>query len=327
MKIRRILSFAALLGAILLLAGAPLASAQAPWTPTRPVRIIANAAGAVLDVAARQLAERLQETLGQPVLVENRPGAGGIAAMEATARSAPDGHTIAITTFVEMTVNPWMFDRLPYDPARDFSPVTVLYVGPQMLVAHPSFPANNLQELVRMAKGQPGRYAYGTSGVGRPPHIFGERFKHVSGIALTHVPFRGGPPLMQAVLAGEVPLAFEGTSVTVPQVKAGRLKAIAVTGDRRLAALPDVQTFAEAGIPGMGLAWVGLVAPAGTPEAAIQRLQKEIATALAAPNIRAAYDTAGRTPVGNSPEEFARMIRRELAEWRDVVKEAGIKPE
>ncbi len=315
------------------LAAAPLALApmtgwaQAAWAPSKPVRIVTGAPGAVLDVVARQIAERIAGPLGQPVLVENKAGAGGIVTMETVARSAPDGHTLGVTTFVEMAVNPWLFERLSYDPIKDFSPVTVLFAGPQLLVAHPSLPANNLGELIRLAKAQPGKYLYGSAGVGRPPHIFAERFKHAAGIDLGHVPYRGGPPLMQAVVAGEVPLAMEGTSVTVPQVRAGKLKALAVTGDKRLAVLPDVPTFAELGIPGIGLAWVALVAPAGTPPAAVLRLQQEVAVALKSPELRAAYELAGRTAVGNTPGEFTALIQRELPEWREVVRATGLKAE
>ena len=303
------------------------ARAQAMWSPTRPVRIVAGAPGAVLDGVARQLADRMAGPLGQPVVVENKAGAGGILTMETVARSAPDGHTLAVTTFVELVVNPWLFDRLSYDPVKDFAPVTLLYTGPQLLVAHPSFAAQSLGDLIRMAKAQPGKFMYGSAGVGRPPHIFAERFKHAAGIDLGHVPYRGGPPLMQAVIGGEIPLAIEGTSVTVPQVKAGKLKALAVAGDRRLAALPDVPTFGELGVPGIGLAWIALVAPAGTPPAAVLRLQQEVAVALKSPEIRAAYDLAGRTAVGSTPEELAALIQRELPEWREVVRATGLKPE
>jgi len=320
---REMLASLAALGA---LSGAR--SAPAPsWAPQRPLRIIAGAAGAILDVAARQIADRIAGPLGQAVIVENKAGAGGIVTMEAAAHSAPDGHTLAITTFAEMTVNPWLYERLHYDPVRDFAPVTVLYTGPQLLVAHPGFAPRTVSDLVQEAKKNPGRIMYGSSGVARPPHIFMEKFKLSAGIDLPHVPYRGGPPLLQALVAGDVPLAMEGTSATVPLVQAGRLRAMAVTGDRRLAALPDVPTFAEAGIAGIGLAWVGIVAPAGTPAAAVARLQHEIAAALQSPEIRAAYDLAGRTPIGNTPEDFADWIRRDLADWRDVVRRSGIRPE
>jgi tripartite-type tricarboxylate transporter receptor subunit TctC len=315
----------ALTGAV---TGARSAQAQTQtWAPQRPLRIIAGAPGAILDVAARQIADRIAGPLGQTVIVENKAGAGGVITMEAAARSAPDGHTLAITTFVEMTVNPWLYERLHYDPLRDFAPVTVLYTGPQLLVANPGFAPRTISDLVQEARKNPGRILYGSSGVARPPHIFMEKFKLSAGIDLPHVPYRGGPPLLQALVAGEVPLAMEGTSATVPLVQAGKLRAIAVTGDKRLAALPDVPTFAEAGIPGIGLAWVGIVAPAGTPAAAVARLQREIAAALQSPDIRAAYELAGRTAIGNTPEDFADWIRRDLADWREVVRRSGIKPE
>lgn len=297
------------------------------WGPQRPLRIIAGAPGAILDVAARQVAEKIASPLGQPVLIENRAGAGGVVTMEAAARSAPDGHTMAIATFVELTVNPWLYERLPYDPVRDFAPVTVLYNGPQLLVANLGAAPRTLADIVQAVKKNTGRLSYGSSGIARPPHIFMEKFKLVAGIDLLHVAYRGGPPLLQAVLAGEVPLAMEGTSATVPLVQSGKLRAIAVTGDRRLAALPEVPTFGEAGIPGIGLAWVGIVMPAGAPAGAVTRLQREIAAALQSPDLRAAYEMAGRTPVGNAPDDFAALIRRDLAEWRDVVRRSGIKPE
>lgn len=319
-------------GGLWAVAGAGPASrhawAQAPgWSPQKPLRIVAGAAGTVLDIAARQIADRLSAGFGHPVIVENKPGAGGIVTMETVARSAPDGHSVAIASFVELTVNPWLFDKLPYDPLRDFEPITALYTGPQLLVAHPSFAAGGLPELMRLARAEPGKYQYGSSGVARPPHILMEKFKLGAGVDLPHVPYRGGPPLMQAVLAGEVPLAMEGTSVTVPLVRSGRLKALAVTGDQRLAALPDVPTFSESGVPGIGLAWVGLVAPAGTPAAAITRWQQEVVAALSQPAVRAAYDTAGRNVAGNSPQEFGEWIRRDHAMWRDVVRQARIRPE
>ena len=310
------------------MAGSSFAQASAnAWSPSKPVRIVAGAAGGILDVVARQLADKLQPAFGQAVIVENKAGGGGIVAMEAVRASAPDGHTMGMTTFVEMTINPWIYDRLPYDPIKDFAPVTVLYSGQIMLAAHPSFPGESLADLIRLAKAQPGKYFYASSGVARPPHVWAERFKATSGIDLTHVPFKGAGPLTQAVLSGEVPLAMEGVSALLPHVKAGKLKALAVTGDQRLVALPDLPTFAEAGVPGIGLTWVGLVAPAGTPAAAIERLNRELVRALQSPEIKAAYEQAGRIVIGNTPEAFTALIRKELPEWGAIVKATGIRPE
>ena len=310
------------------MAGSSFAEASAnAWSPSKPVRIVAGAAGGILDVVARQLADKLQPAFGQAVIVENKAGGGGIVAMEAVRASAPDGHTMGMTTFVEMTINPWIYDRLPYDPIKDFAPVTVLYSGQIMLAAHPSFPGESLADLIRLAKAQPGKYFYASSGVARPPHVWAERFKATSGIDLTHVPFKGAGPLTQAVLSGEVPLAMEGVSALLPHVKAGKLKALAVTGDQRLVALPDLPTFAEAGVPGIGLTWVGLVAPAGTPAAAIERLNRELVRALQSPEIKAAYEQAGRIVIGNTPEAFTALIRKELPEWGAIVKATGIRPE
>ncbi len=310
------------------MAGNSFAQANADaWSPSKPMHIVAGAAGGILDVVARQLADKLQPALGQAVIVENKAGGGGIVAMEAVKSSAPDGHTIGMTTFVEMTINPWIYDRLPYDPIKDFAPVTVLYSGQIMLAAHPSFPGESLADLIRLAKAQPGKYFYASSGVARPPHVWVERFKATSGIDLTHVPFKGAGPLTQAVLSGEVPLAMEGVPALLPHVKAGKLKALAVTGDRRLVALPDLPTFAEAGVPGIGLTWVGLVAPAGTPAAAIERLNRELVRALQSPEIKAAYEEAGRIVIGNTPEAFTALIRKELPEWGAIVKATGIRPE
>jgi tripartite-type tricarboxylate transporter receptor subunit TctC len=326
---RRQAGYAILAGMALpsLLHSKPASAQVQPWAPQRPVRIIANAAGGILDGVARQIGDRLGSALGQPVLVENKPGAGSIVAMEAVKTSPPDGHTLGITSFVELTINPWLYDRLPYDPVKDFEPVVTIYSGQILLAAHPSFPGNSLADLIRMARADPGRWFYGSSGVARPPHIWVERFKAALGLDIRHVPFKGAGPLMQAVLSGEIPLAMEGVPPLLPHLKAGKLKALAVTGDRRVLSLPDVPTFAEAGVPGIGLTWVGLVAPAGTPRAAVERLNAEVVHILRAPDLAAAYEQAGRVVVADTPNQFARTIRKELPEWGAIVKSAGLRPE
>jgi len=302
------------------------ALAQEDWTATRPIRIVASAAGGILDIVARQLADPLQRAFGQPIVVENKPGGGGIVAMVTVKNSAPDGYTLGITTFVEMTINPWLYERLPYDPINDFQPVVAIYNGQILLAAHPTFPGDSIADVIRLAKEQPGRFFYASSGVARPPHVWMERFASSAGVDLVHVPYKGAGPLVQAVLSGEVPLAMEGAPALLPHVKAGKLKALAVTGDKRLVLLPQVPTFAESGVPGIGLTWVGLVAPAGTPAAVIARLNREVVKILRQDDVKASYEQSGRTIIGNSPSEFEQLIRQELPEWREVVHRTGLRP-
>jgi tripartite-type tricarboxylate transporter receptor subunit TctC len=309
---------------------ASLAFAQvttAPAYPTKPIRIISpGPPGSITDVASRQLADKLGPALGQPVITEYKVGAGGAIALEATAKSAPDGYTLVIANFVQLTINPSMYERVPYDPMKDFAPVILLYTAPLLLVAHPSLPANSLPELIQLAKAQPGKLFYGSTGNGLPPHIYTELFKFTAGIDLVHVPYKGGVAATTALVAGEVSVLMESASGVLPQVKSGRIKALAVTGDQRIGSLPDVPTFSEAGVPGIGVSWVGILAPAGTAPAVIERLNREFARALESPEVKAYYDAAGRTVVASSPEEFARVIRDEIPKWRAVVKQAGIKP-
>ena len=317
------------LAGLLLVVAASHANAQAsvsPRYPSKPIRIISSSPpGGILDVAARQLAEQLTPSLGQPVIVDTKPGAGGAIAMEAVARSVPDGHTVGISNFVQLAVNPSMYERLPYDPIRDFVPVTLLYSAPLLLVAHPALPADSVPELIRLAKAKPGGLFYGSAGNGTPPHVFTELFKFVAGIDLVHVPYKGAP-VIAALLSGEVQVIMESASGVLPQVKSGKMKALALTGEKRIASLPDVPTFTEAGVAGIGDSWVGIVAPAATPRDVILRLNRELARALASPQIRAYYDSAGRTVIASSSEEFAKIIADEIPKWREVVRKAGITP-
>ena len=317
------------LAGVLLVFAASHANAQpsaSPRYPSKPIRIISSSPpGGITDVAARQLAEQLTPSLGQPVIVDNKPGAGGAIAMEAVARSEPDGHTVGICNFVNLVVNPSMYERLTYDPIRDFAPVTLLYSAPLLLVAHPALAANSVPELIQLAKARPGGVFYGSAGNGTPPHVFTELFKFVAGIDLVHVPYKGAP-VIAALLSGEVQVIMESASGVLPQVKSGKMKALALTGEKRIVSLPDVPTFTEAGVAGIGNSWVGIVAPAATPRDVILRLNRELARALASPDIKSYYDTAGRTVVASSPEEFAKVIRDEIPRWREVVRKAGIAP-
>jgi tripartite-type tricarboxylate transporter receptor subunit TctC len=226
----------------------------------------------------------------------------------------------------ELVVTPSLYERLPYDPLRDFAPVIALFAGPQLLLVHPGFPASSVEELIRLAKAQPGKLMYGSSGIGFPPHLFTEQFKVIAGIDLAHVPYKGSPAAVAGLLAGEVSVMMEGTDFVIPHVKARRLKALAVNRDARLSALPEVPTFEEVGVHGMARAWVGVVAPAGTPREIIERLNREFARALGSEDIRPYYEQAGRVTLAGTPGEFAARIREELPKWRQLVKQIGIQP-
>lgn len=296
------------------------------WSPSRPVHLIApGPPGAILDIVARQLADKLTGSLGQPVIVENKPSAGGILAMQTLARSPADGHTIAVASFAELAVNRSLYKDTGYDSLRDFTPVTLLFEGTQLLVAHPALGVESLAHLVHLAKEQP--VFYGSPGVARPPHLYMERFRAEAGIDLKHVPYKGTPPLLQALLSGEIPLALEGVPPLLPHVRAGKIKPLAVTGNKRMAVLSDVPTFAELGVPGMTAAWVGIVAPSGTPVEAVQRLNREFAKALDSPELKAAYEAGGRQIVTGTSQAMADMLRRSIPEWEGVVREAGMKPD
>src|SRR5438309_5497971 len=292
--------------------------------PSRLVRIISATPGSILDIVARQLADKLSPALGQPVIVENKPS--GIMMMEAVAKSVPDGHSMVVTNFSMLAVIPHMFERPPYDPLKDFAPVILLYKAPLVLTAHPSVPANSLPGLIRLAKAQPGRLTYSSSGNGQPPHVYTELFKFNAEIDLLHVPYKGAAAATAALLAGDVNVNMESVSGVLMHAKSGRIRALAVSGEKRIAALPEVPTFTEGGVPGIGESWVGIVASAGTPRDVILRLNREIAKALESQDIKAYYDTAGRTIVASSPDAFAAIIREEIPKWREVVKRAGITP-
>ena len=318
------------LGALSYVLAAPLArvSAQTAAWPVRPVRVVApGAAGGLFDVSARQIADKLATALGQPVLVDNRVGAGGLIGMQHLARSAPDGYTFGICSFTQLAVNPWMFEKPVYDPIADFSPVTALFASPILLATRADSPINSLAALLSTARARPGRLAYSSSGIGQPPHVLFELVEHRTRVHLVHVPYRGGPAALAGLLAGDVDVVFEGSAGLIPHVKSGRLRALAVTGERRMAALPEVATFAEAGIAGIENSWMGLVAPAATPSEIVSRMQSEVAKALDLPDVRASYEAGGRLPIGNTPQVFAAMIRDSVPKWRELVRVAGLKPE
>lgn len=320
---------AALLIATLLAAVHTIAGAQEqPW-PAKPIRVIVpGGAGGVTDIRARWLAERLGPALGQSVIVENKPGAGGNIGMEMAARSAPDGYTLVIIHQGVMTINPHLYAKLSYDPLTDFAPITRVGIGPLLLAVNPDMPAKTVAELVQLAKSRPGKLSFGSPGIGTPPHLAGELFKRMAGIDVIHVPFKGGGQAVSDLIGGHVNYSIEGLTVLVPQVKNGRIRAVAVTGPRRVASLPDVPTIAESGMPGYEFqGWVGIAAPAATPRPIVDRLYREISAILGAPEGRGWLAEAGAEPGTDAPEVFFAAIRAEHAKWGPIIREAGIKVE
>ena len=315
---------------MVLFAFAAAGQARAQEYPTRPVRIVVPfAPGGLADNGARVIAEALGARLGQQVVVENRPGASGNIGTQAAAQSAPDGHTLLLGFDGTMVINPHVFAKLPFDTLRDFAPVTKLGDAGLLLVSHPSVPAKNLVEFVAFAKRSKAQaFPYGTSGTGGTPHLAGELLKQRTGIALEHIPYKGGGQAIIDVIGGQIPLVFTAIATAQQYVKAGRLVGLGVPGARRSAALPGVPTFAESGQPGFDVtSWVGLLAPVKTPRPIVDRLQRETSAVLRTDAVRSRYLLLGIDPVGNAPDEFSEQIRADLARWEKVVKAANIRVE
>ena len=295
--------------------------------PAKPIRVLVGVAGGTqLDTATRQVTERLSSAMGQPFIVENKPGAGGILAMEALKASPADGYTVGIVHFAQVSVAPSVFPRLPYDPLRDFAPVGVIYRGAQVLTVHPSLGVETFEDFVKLAKARPGKLRYASPANGSPTHVFMEHLKQVLAIDVQHIPYKG-PGALLAVVSGEVDMLLEGVQLMLPQVKAGKLKAIAVGGARRVPVLVDVPTFAERGVGGIDGLWVGMLAPRGTPPAAIDRLNRELFRMMERPEVKAQFDAIGRVPAVGSPAQMAAMIEAEIPMWREVVRRAAIQPD
>jgi tripartite-type tricarboxylate transporter receptor subunit TctC len=296
--------------------------------PTKPIRIVApSAAGSAADTLARTIAPALGERLGQSVIVDTRPGAATILGTEIVARAAADGHTLLIA-LPALTINPSIYRTLPYDPQKDFSPITQALNQANLIVSHPSLPARNVQELIALAKSRPGELVYGSSGLGAASHLTIELFMLMTGTRMLHVPYKGPAPALVDLIAGRLTLAASSTIATLPHVRSGRLRAIGVTTAQRLESEPDILTIAEGGVPGFeSVAWFGPVAPAGTPSDVIARLHKEIVAIITAPDVKARFARDGGFVVGGTPEDFDRFMRAETVKWAKVVKAAGIKPE
>lgn len=307
----------------------PWALALAQPYPAKPVRlVVAGPPGSVTDVRARWLSEKLTPVLGQPLVVDNRPGAGGNVGSAHAAKSAADGYTILVVHQGTLAINPHVYDNLGYDPLADLAPITRIASNPLILAVHPSVPVSSTAELIALAKEKPGQLNYGSPGNGTPPHMAGELFKRMAGIEVAHVPYRGGAPALADLVAGRLAYTIEGPVIQLPQVKAGRLRVLAVSSAQRVAALPEVPTISESGVPGYEyVAWVGIAAPAATPRAIVAKLHADAAAVLRAPESREYFAGHGAEPGGETPEAFAAFIRAEHAKWGQVVREAGIKPE
>jgi tripartite-type tricarboxylate transporter receptor subunit TctC len=303
------------------------ANGRAQDYPSRVIQIIVpSAAGTPPDVRARELAGKVALALGKPIVIINKPGAGGGIGLQAAARSPADGHTLVFCTDAPLTINSSVYESLPYDPVKDFTPIMVAHGLQLVLVAHASVPVSSLDDLIRFARAQPGKLFYGSAGNGTPPHILADLFKFTAGLDMVHVPYKGGPAATMALLGGEVVFTIDAPSQVLAHIKTGKLKPLAVTGNKRLAVLPDVPTFAEAGVPGMNASWTAFLAPAGTPQDIVQRLNREFARALHSADLLAFYKTIGVDVVASSPEELARRIREETPKWRELVKRAGVTP-
>ncbi len=304
------------------------APAPAQTYPVKPVRIIVPFAPGGVDVTARLVADRLTAALGQPFIVENRPGAGGSVGAKMVAGSDPDGHTLMFSTPGPVVVSPVMNRNAGYDAVRSFAPVAIVSQSPLLLVVHPSVPAKTLKELVAYAKANPGKVHFPSPGFGTQPHLVGEMFKSMTGLDIVHVPYRGSAPAITDLLAGQMQIYFDNFANVLQHVESGRLRAIAVTGDGRNAQLPDVATMEQSGYGGIAATyWNGMFAPAGTPAAVVARLNATVNQALAIPEVRAALQKLGSIPKTGTPQEFTAFIAAEAERWGKVVRDANIKVE
>ena len=295
--------------------------------PNRPIRIIvAFSAGGISDVIARALAAKMSNTIGQPVVVENKPGAASTLAGDLVAKSAPDGYTVWLQDITTHSINATLYSKLPFDPIKDFAPVTLVASTPLMLVVHPSNPAKTLKELVAFLKSGDGKHAYGSSGSGSPNHLAGELLKTANAIDVLHIPYKGSAPSTQAILANEIAFVFSSMPPAVSNVKGGRLRALAVTSTKRVSAAPDVPTMIEAGMPNFDIVvYTGILAPAGTPAPIIDRLNAEFAKAVSADEIKVVYEKVGADAITNTPEAFRAMISQQIAIMAPLVRASGAK--
>lgn len=304
------------------------ATAGAEQYPERAVRlVVCYAPGGSNDIVARALGQRLAQAWGQPVIVDNRPGGNTVIGTDLVAKAPADGHTLLVTP-PSFTINPSFSTKLPYDALRDFVPVTLININPQLLLLNPQVPARSVKELVSLARSLRGRMNYGSSGSGGANHLAGELFKSMAEVQIAHIPYKGNAPSLTALAGGEVDMAFNSIPSALPLMRAGKVRALAVTSLQRSGALPDLQTLDESGLKGYeAVAWTGLNAPAGTPIPVVEKIAAAISAVIQSPEFRERLKSDGSDPVGSTPEQYARFLRTEIEKWRKVIAFAGVKPE
>jgi tripartite-type tricarboxylate transporter receptor subunit TctC len=315
-----------LFAALAVLLAAQTALAQSSY-PNRPVKILVGfTPGTAPDLAARILADRFAEVWGSPFVVENVPGAGSNIATERVAKAAADGYTLLMGGNSSLVINPSLYETLPFDPIKDFAPISQVFIAANVLAVPSELPVRTIPELVALARANPGQLSYGHAGVGTSQHLAGELFKHMAHIDIAPVPYRGTTALMPDLLAGRITMSFANIVNVMPLARQGKLRALAITSIRRSALAPDLPTMAESGYPGFeAVPWFGLLAPGGTPRDVLDKLHSETVKTLAMPEVRKKFDELGVEPVGNTPAEFAAVIKGEIPAWAKVIREAGIK--
>jgi tripartite-type tricarboxylate transporter receptor subunit TctC len=307
---------------------AAVASAAAQSYPAKPIKIVVPyPPGGFNDTLGRTLAAKFTDAWGQPSFVENKPGGNTLIGSDFVAKAAPDGYTLLVVAF-PFAVTPSLIKAMPYDTLRDFAPVILAAQSPNLLVVNPQLPVKSVGELIALAKAQPGKLSYASTGNGSSNHISMELFKSMAGVDILHIPYKGSAPAVTDLLGGQVGVMFDNVPNVLPHVKAGRLRGLATTGTKRAALAPDIPTVAEAGVPGYEVTvWFGLVAPAGTPRETVQKLNAEVVKILAMPDVRERFLAQGVEPVGSTPEQFGEHIRGQMAKWSKVVQDAGVKAE
>jgi len=316
------------LTSIALLATLQVGLASSSDFPVKPIRVIVPyAPGGGTDTTGRILAQKLTDKLGQSVIVDNRPGAAGIIGSDIVAKAAPDGYTLLVVAGAH-AINPSLYRKLPYDTVKDFAPVAFLVTAPNILVVNTSIPANSVKELIALVKAKPGQLSFGSGGIGQTPHLAGELFKSMAGVTINHIPYKGGAPATTDLIGGRISMMFGGMVLTLPYVKAGRLRALATTGATRSKAVPDLPTIAESGLPGYEAdEWFGAFAPASTPRNILQKLNTNTRDILVTPDAQQQFAGLGAEFVDMNVREFADFVKKQIAKWANVVKDANIQAE